>query len=86
MSESFEELDEMIAEGEEYENKEVKDLIMDAEIVFLDEHICNDNLKVRDKEEFLMEPEKVMKDNEKNKVSVTEMMVVSYLWVIRVEI
>ena len=48
-------------------------MIMDSEIVFMDEHICNDNLKVRGKDEFLVESDKIIADNEKSKVSVKQM-------------
>ena len=76
VDETFEELDEEIKSLEKYENQQVKDLIEQAEIVFMDEHICNDNLKVRDKDEFLLEPEKVIKDNEDKKITMKQLRVV----------
>lgn len=41
IAESFDELNEKIKFYEKYENFDVKDLIQDAEIVFIEEHICN---------------------------------------------
>jgi len=39
-----------------------------TEILFIDEHICNDNLKIRDVDEAFMEPEELIEENEKNLV------------------
>lgn len=38
----------------------------------MDEHICNDNLKVRGKDEALLETKKVIEDNEKSLISLEE--------------
>lgn len=40
-----EELDKMVAELKEYEALEIKSIVATAEIVFCDQHYCNDNLK-----------------------------------------
>ena len=48
-------------------------MIMDSEIVFMDEHYCNDNLKVRGKDEFLVKSSKIIQDNEKEKISVKQL-------------
>ena len=69
MTETVEELEKELKVYETYDKMEVRDMIKDAEIVFMDEHICNDNLKVRDKDEFLLKTEELIELNEKDKVS-----------------
>ena len=69
MTETVEELEKELKVYEIYDKIEVRDMIKDAEIVFMDEHICNDNLKVRDKDEFLLKTEELIELNEKDKVS-----------------
>ena len=69
MTETVEELEKELKVYEIYDKMEVRDMIKDAEIVFMDEHICNDNLKVRDKDEFLLKTEELIEINEKDKVS-----------------
>jgi hypothetical protein len=60
ITESNEEIDEIIAKFVKYESYDVKDLIIDAEIVFLDFHYCNDNLKVRGKDKFTVKNDEVI--------------------------
>jgi len=50
----------------------MKDLVQKTEIVFMDEHFCNDNLKVRGLDEAIIESEKLIEDNEKRIVSLEE--------------
>jgi len=69
VTETVEELEKELKVYEIYDKMEVRDMIKDAEIVFMDEHICNDNLKVRDKDEFLLKTEELIELNEKDKVS-----------------
>jgi len=68
--ESVEDLEARVAEYGKYETLEMKDLTEKTEIVFVDEHICNDNLKAKDK--ALMNPEQVIEDNEKSLVTLEE--------------
>jgi hypothetical protein len=53
----------IIKEYEQYEKMEIKDLTEKTEIVFMDEHICNDNLKIKDVDEAFMEPEEIIEEN-----------------------
>ena len=68
-SESKEELDLIVKDLEKYASMSVRDCTLDAEIVFSDEHICNDNLKKRGKDEAFLKPEERVEDHEKSKVS-----------------
>jgi hypothetical protein len=61
--ESEEDLLAIIKEYEQYEKMEIKDLTEKTEIVFMDEHICNDNLKIKDVDEAFMEPEEIIEKN-----------------------
>jgi hypothetical protein len=61
--ESEEDLLAIIKEYEQYEKMEIKDLTEKTEIVFMDEHICNDNLKIKDVDEAFMEPEEIIEEN-----------------------
>ena len=67
--ESKEELDLIVKDLEKYASMSVRDCTLDAEIVFSDEHICNDNLKKRGKDEAFLKPEEIVEDHEKSKVS-----------------
>jgi hypothetical protein len=67
--ESKEELLEEYEKIKEYENKLSGEIAKNAEIVFADEHICNDNLKVKGKDEFLVEASEIIEENEKKGIS-----------------
>ena len=73
ISESKEELELEIKSLEKYEKLELKDLVVNAEIVFLEEHICNDNLKKRGLDEGFFEPEEIIEENDKSKVTLKEL-------------
>ena len=47
--------------------------MLNAEIVFQDEHICNDNLKKKGKDEGIFKPEEIVEENEKSKKSLKEL-------------
>ena len=48
---SDEELGKLVAELKEYEGLEIKTIVATAEIVFCDQHFCNDNLRQTQKVE-----------------------------------
>ena len=64
-------MEEVVKALGKYEKVEVKDLVANAEIVFLETHICNDNLKKRGKDEGFFKPEEIIEENEKKKVTLT---------------
>lgn len=72
VTESVEELEGTMKELEKYEKMEVKDITEGTEIVFLDEHICNDNLKIKDVDEAFMNPEEIIEENEKSMITLKE--------------
>lgn len=65
--------EEQVKALEKYKGIEVRDVTQDAEIVFMDEHICNDNLKKKDKDEGFLKPEEIVEDHEKSKLSLKEL-------------
>jgi hypothetical protein len=76
--ETEEELTEQIADLAKFENIELKELVQNAEIVFHAEHICNDNLKKKGKNEGFYEPEEIVEEYEKSKKSLKDLAKVSF--------
>lgn len=51
---------------------EIKDLTEKTEILFIDEHICNSNLKIKNVDEAFMEPEEIIEENEQSMITLKE--------------
>lgn len=67
---SIDELEARVNKYGKYEHLEMKDLTSNTEILFIDEHMCNSNLI--HKKKVLMDPEQVIKANQKNLVTLSE--------------
>eukprot|EP00347_Sterkiella_histriomuscorum_P005285 403357183 len=70
--ESFEELEEEIKVLSQYESLDIKGLTENTEIVFQEEHVCNDNLKIRYVDEAFMKPEEIIEENQKTMVTLKD--------------
>lgn len=60
ITESKEELEEDLKTLEKHAKLEIRDITEKTEILFIDEHICNDNLKIKNVDEAFMKPEEVI--------------------------
>ncbi|CDW88185.1 UNKNOWN [Stylonychia lemnae] len=72
ITETKEELEEVIVSLRKYESMEIRQITEKTEILFIDEHICNDNLKIRYVDEAFMEPEELIEENEKSLVTLKD--------------
>ena len=69
---SEEKLKETLKSLEKYEKMEIRDLTQNTQIIFQEEHICNDNLKIRGEDEGFFKPEEIIEQNEKTMVTLKE--------------
>lgn len=58
---SEEGLKKLVEELAPYEKMELRELTQTSEILFMEEHICNNNLKVKDKDEAFLEQHELVK-------------------------
>ena len=51
---------EALSSLEKYEKMEIRDLTQNTQIIFQEEHICNDNLKIKGEDEGFLKPEEII--------------------------
>ena len=51
---------EVLSSLEKYEKMEIRDLTQNTQIIFQEEHICNDNLKIKGEDEGFLKPEEII--------------------------